>query len=106
MFARYILVIRRSILKPNKSMKLHGIDGILYYDYDELLYGNFMKNLSTQTRTYRVSIREIHLGCQERHNLNMSIVSPEDLFAQIILFWISLWRRQKMGIGLLNCSVT
>jgi len=34
----------------------------------------------------RVPIRETYFGLPERHNSNMSIISPVNLFAEMILF--------------------
>jgi hypothetical protein len=50
---------------------------------------------NTVSASDRVPIQETHFGCQERHNLNMSIISPEDPFAEIILFWVSLLEKIK-----------
>jgi hypothetical protein len=35
----------------------------------------------------KVLIWKTHFGCQERHNLNLSIISPRDPFAKRIIFW-------------------
>ena len=37
-----------------------------------------------------VSIRETYYGLLERHNLNMSIISPVNPFAEMIFFWVLL----------------
>ena len=42
----------------------------------------------------RVPIRETYFGLSERHNPNMSILSPENPFAETILFWV--WLLEKM----------
>jgi len=34
----------------------------------------------------RIPICEIHFGLQQRHNINMSILSSEDLFAERVFF--------------------
>ena len=38
----------------------------------------------------RVPIRETYFGLPERHSPNMVILSPENPFAEMILFWILL----------------
>jgi len=38
----------------------------------------------------RVPIRETYFGLPERHNPNMDILSPENSFAEMILFWVLL----------------
>jgi hypothetical protein len=45
----------------------------------------------------RVPICETHFGLQQRHNSNMSILSPEDSFAGRVLFWVLLLEKTKIG---------
>jgi len=42
---------------------------------------------------------------QERHNLNMSILSPQDPFVERILFWMLLLERTKMGKYILPATL-
>jgi hypothetical protein len=35
----------------------------------------------------RLSIWKIYFGCHERHNSNLSILSPGDPFAERVVFW-------------------
>jgi hypothetical protein len=43
-------------------------------------------------------------GLQQRHNPNMSILSPGDSFAERVLFWVLLLEKIKKGIELFACS--
>jgi len=43
----------------------------------------------------RVSIWKIYFGCQERHNLNLSILSPGDPFTERVVFWVMLLEKTK-----------
>jgi hypothetical protein len=43
----------------------------------------------------RVPIWKTHFGCQEIHNPNMGILSPEDSFAERIVFWVLLLEKTK-----------
>ena len=45
----------------------------------------------------RVLIWKTHFGYQERYNPNLSILSPGDLFAKRVLFWVSLLEKTKNG---------
>jgi len=45
----------------------------------------------------RVLIRETYFRLFERHNLNMSIISPVNLFAEMILFWVLLLEKMSNG---------
>ena len=38
----------------------------------------------------RVPIRETYFELPERHNSNMGILSPENLFTEMIFFWVLL----------------
>jgi hypothetical protein len=38
----------------------------------------------------RVPIWKTNFGCHERYNPNLSIISPGDLFAEMVLFWVLL----------------
>jgi hypothetical protein len=44
----------------------------------------------SKSASNRVPIRETHFGLSERHNPNMSIISPRNPFAERILFWVLL----------------
>ena len=59
----------------------------------------------TVSASNRIHIYETHFGLQQRHNPNMSILSPGDLFAERVLFWVLLLKT-KMGIELFTCSAT
>ena len=43
----------------------------------------------------RVSIQKIHFGYQERHNLNLGILSPRDSFAESVVFQVLLLEKTK-----------
>jgi len=43
----------------------------------------------------KIPICETHFGLQQRHNLNMSILSPGDSFAERVLFWVLLLEKTK-----------
>jgi len=45
----------------------------------------------------RVLIWKIYFRYQERYNPNLSILSPRDLFAERVLFWVSLLEKTKNG---------
>jgi hypothetical protein len=45
----------------------------------------------------RVSIYETYFELLQTHNPNMSILSPGDSFAEIILFWAMLLEKIKNG---------
>jgi hypothetical protein len=49
----------------------------------------------------RVPISKTHFGCQEIHNPNMGILSPEDPFAERIVFWVLLLEKTKNRYGTL-----
>ena len=42
-----------------------------------------------------VPIREIYFGLSERHNPNMSLLSPGNPFAEMILFWVLLLEKMS-----------
>jgi hypothetical protein len=48
----------------------------------------------------RLSKRKTHFRLPERHNLNMSILSPANLFIKKIFFGLCCWRRYWMDIEL------
>jgi hypothetical protein len=54
----------------------------------------------------KVFIWKTHFGCQERHNPNPSILSPEDPYAERVVFWVLLLEKTKIGIELFVCSAT
>ena len=43
----------------------------------------------------RILIWKIHFGYQKRYNLNLSILSPGDPFAERVFFWASLLEKTK-----------
>jgi len=56
----------------------------------------------------RLPIWKTYFGCQEWYNPNLSILSPGDPFAEMVLFWVwvLLLERTKMDIELFTYSVT
>jgi len=52
----------------------------------------------------RLLIRKIHFRLSERHNSNMNILSPENPFAEMILFWVMLLEKMWMDIEPFVCS--
>ena len=49
----------------------------------------------TVSASNRILICETHFGLQQRHNPNMSILSPRNPFAEMILFWVPLLERMS-----------
>jgi hypothetical protein len=45
----------------------------------------------------RVPIWKTYFGCYERHNPNLSILSPGDPFAERVVFWVLLLEKTKNG---------
>ena len=45
----------------------------------------------------RILICEIYFGLQQRHNINMSILSPEDSFVERVFFCVLLLKKTKNG---------
>jgi len=55
----------------------------------------------TVSASNRIPICETHIGLQQRHNPNMSILSPEDSFAERVFFWVVLLEKIKNRYGTL-----
>ena len=51
----------------------------------------------TVSASNRILICETHFGLQQRHNPNMSILSPGDSYAERVLFWVLLLEKTKNG---------
>ena len=49
----------------------------------------------------KIPICETHFELQQRHNPNMSILSPKDSFAERVLFWVMLLEKTKNRYGTL-----
>ena len=67
-------------------------------------YGHpYLKWVSNDTvsASNRASICETYFGLQQRHNPNMSILSPGDSFAERVLFWVLLLEKTKNRYGTL-----
>ena len=45
----------------------------------------------------KVPIYETYFGLQQRHNPNMSILSPKNSFTERVLFWVLLLEKTKNG---------
>ena len=51
----------------------------------------------TVSASNKIPICETHFRLQQRHNLNMSFLSPRDSFVERVLFWVILLEKTKNG---------